>query len=113
MKKGEYVLIHAAAGGVGKLLLQLCHHIGAFVIGTTSTPEKAALAKKAGADEVVLYGNRSMADVVKDVKALTPGGEGVHAVFDGVGKDTFESDFVVARRFASSYPSWLRSRLLI
>ncbi|KAI5481087.1 NADPH2:quinone reductase [Pseudohyphozyma bogoriensis] len=76
----------------------LCNNIGATVIATTSTEEKAAVARKAGAHHVVLYGNKSMDDVVKEVKALTPGGEGVHAVFDGVGKDTFESNFEVVRR---------------
>lgn len=75
-------------------------HFGARVIGTTSSPEKAALAKAAGADHVVLYADPEV-DVVKEVYAIT-GGEGidrgVHAVFDGVGKDTFEIDFELLRR---------------
>jgi NADPH2:quinone reductase len=69
------------------------------VIGTTSTAEKAALAKAAGASEVILYGGD--VDVVSEVYKIT-GGEGidrgVHAVFDGVGKDTFEIDFELLRR---------------
>jgi NADPH:quinone reductase-like Zn-dependent oxidoreductase len=79
--------------------LSSAHHLGAFVIGTTSTIEKAEVAKRAGADHVVLYGNRTMDEVVKDIKALTPNQEGVHAVYDGVGKDTFLSDFEVVRRW--------------
>ncbi|KAH9852519.1 hypothetical protein C2E23DRAFT_885659 [Lenzites betulinus] len=67
---------------------------GATVIGTTSTPEKAALARAAGADHVILY---TQEDTVQRVLELT-GGEGVHAIFDGVGKDTFESDFKMIRR---------------
>jgi hypothetical protein len=80
-------------------VLDSAHHLGAIVIGTTSTIEKAEVAKRAGADHVVLYGNRTMDDVVKDIKALTPNQEGVHAVYDGVGKDTFLSDFEVVRRW--------------
>ncbi|KAL8293003.1 hypothetical protein RQP46_000697 [Phenoliferia psychrophenolica] len=97
--KGETVLVHAAAGGVGALLTQLASHLGATVIATTSTPEKAEVAKQAGAAHVVLYGNRSMDEVVKDILALTPNGEGVHAIFDGVGKDTFLYDFQLIRRY--------------
>ena len=55
VKRGETVLVHAAAGGVGLLLVQMCHHLGARVIGTVSTEQKAALAREAGADEVILY----------------------------------------------------------
>ena len=55
VKRGDTVLVHAAAGGVGLLLVQMCHHLGARVIGTVSTPQKAALAREAGADEVILY----------------------------------------------------------
>ena len=72
--------------------------MGATVIATTSTVQKADVAKKAGASHVVLYGNRSMDDVVKDLLALTPDGEGFHAIFDGVGKDTFLYDFQLIRR---------------
>ncbi|KAM0748502.1 GroES-like protein [Meredithblackwellia eburnea MCA 4105] len=99
--KGETVLVHAAAGGVGALLTQLASHIGATVIGTTSTEAKAEVARRAGASHVVLYGNKPMEKVAEEVVALTPGKEGVNAVFDGVGKDTFDSNFVVARRKAT------------
>lgn len=73
-------------------------HFGVHVIGTTSTQEKADLAKANGAEHVLLYSRDNLDEVVKQVKALTPDGEGVHAVLDGVGKDTWESDFEVTRR---------------
>jgi NADPH:quinone reductase-like Zn-dependent oxidoreductase len=73
-------------------------HFGIHVIGTTSTEEKAKLAKENGAEHVIIYSKDTLDDVVKQVKALTPDGEGVHAVLDGVGKDTWESDFEVIRR---------------
>ncbi|KAM0756590.1 NAD(P)-binding protein [Meredithblackwellia eburnea MCA 4105] len=102
IKKGEYILIQAAAGGLGLLLVQLAKHYGAHVIGTTSTAEKAALAKAAGADHVILYGGD--VNVAEEVYKIT-GGEGidrgVHAVFDGVGKDTFDADFDILRRKGS------------
>ncbi|BGP21016.1 hypothetical protein JCM10213_003220 [Rhodosporidiobolus nylandii] len=101
VKKGQFILVQAAAGGLGLLLLQLAKHFGATVIGTTSTPEKAEIAKKAGADHVILYGDKDWERVVREVYAIT-GGEGidrgVHAVFDGVGKDTFDVDFELLRR---------------
>lgn len=100
VKKGQTILIQAAAGGLGLLLVQLAHHLGATVIGTTSTAAKAELAKAAGADHVIRYGDPSV-DVVAEVYKIT-GGEGidrgVHAVFDGVGKDTFDIDFDLLRR---------------
>jgi NADPH2:quinone reductase len=83
---GDTCLVHAAAGGVGLLLVQIAKRRGARVIGTTSTAAKAALAREAGADEVILYSER---DFAAEVKRLT-GGAGVQAVFDSVGKDTFE-----------------------
>ncbi|KAJ3036959.1 NADPH:quinone reductase [Rhizophlyctis rosea] len=86
IKKDDYVLIHAAAGGTGALLVQLAKHYGAHVIGTTSTEEKAATAQSHGADDVILYTKQ---DVVEEVKRIT-GGKGVHAVFDGIGKATFD-----------------------
>lgn len=76
-------------------------YFGIHVIGTTSTQEKANLAKANGAEHVILYSKDTLPEVVKQVKALTPGGEGVHAVLDGVGKDTWESNFDVARRKAT------------
>jgi NADPH:quinone reductase len=81
------VLVHAAAGGVGLLLVQWLKHVGAHVIGTVSTPEKAALATAAGADHVILYGKE---DVAKQVRELT-NGKGVEVVFDGVGMATWEA----------------------
>ncbi|AUX22646.1 quinone oxidoreductase [Sorangium cellulosum] len=78
-------LVHAAAGGVGLLLCQMAKRLGARVIGTASTDAKARLAREAGADEVILY---TQADFEAEARRLT-GGEGVHVVYDGVGKDTF------------------------
>jgi NADPH2:quinone reductase len=86
LKRGETALIHAAAGGVGLLLVQMAHNIGARVIGTVSTEEKAKLAREAGADEVILYTKQ---DFEAETKRLS-GGKGVHVVYDSVGKDTFE-----------------------
>ena len=77
-------MVHTVAGGVGLLLAQLIKMKGGIVIGTTSTPEKAEIAKKHGADHVILYKSE---DVVKRVLEITEG-EGVHAIFDGVGLDT-------------------------
>jgi len=85
VQKGQWVLIHAAAGGVGLLLTQIAHNIGARVIGTTSTEEKAKLAREAGADEIVLY---TKEDFQEAARRLT-GGEGVSVVYDSVGKTTF------------------------
>lgn len=86
LKKGEIALVHAAAGGVGLLLIQIAKRLGATVFGTVSTEEKARLAKEAGADEVILY---SQTDFASEVKKLTQG-QGVHVVYDSVGKDTFD-----------------------
>ncbi|KAL0565498.1 NADPH:quinone reductase [Marasmius crinis-equi] len=94
VSKGDIILIHTVAGGLGLLMAQLAKHIGATVIGTTSTKEKAELAKKHGADHVILYKDE---DTVQRVLEIT-NGEGVHAVFDGVGKDTFDSNFKMLRR---------------
>ncbi len=81
----DVCLVHAAAGGVGLLLCQTAKRLGARVIGTVSTEAKAALARQAGADEVILYTKQ---DFVAEVRRLT-GGKGVRAVFDGVGQSTF------------------------
>lgn len=86
LKKGHTALVHAAAGGVGLLLVQMAHNLGARVIGTVSTPEKAKLAREAGADEIILY---TQTDFESETKRLT-GGKGVNVVFDSVGKTTFE-----------------------
>ncbi|KAJ7625599.1 NAD-binding protein [Roridomyces roridus] len=89
VQKGETILVHTVAGGVGLFFAQLIKARGATVIGTTSTKEKAELAKAHGADHVVLYKEE---DTVQRVLELT-GGRGVDAVFDGVGKDTFDNNF--------------------
>src|SRR5437016_4988599 len=86
LKRGQTALIHAAAGGVGLLLVQMAHNIGARVIGTVSTEEKAKLASDAGADEVIFY---TKSDFESESKRLT-GGKGVDVVYDSVGKTTFE-----------------------
>jgi NADPH2:quinone reductase len=86
LKRGQTALVHAAAGGVGLLLVQMAHHIGARVIATVSTEEKAKLATEAGADEIILY---SQADFEVETKRLTAG-KGVDVVYDSVGKTTFE-----------------------
>jgi NADPH2:quinone reductase len=85
VKKGDTILVHAAAGGVGQILCQWAKHLGATVIGTVGSEEKAALAKKAGCKHVIVT---SKEDFVARVKAITKG-KGVPVVYDGVGKDTF------------------------
>ncbi len=86
LRKGDVALVHAAAGGVGLLLVQIAKFLGATVIGTVSTEEKARLAKEAGADHVIIY---TQSDFEEEVKRLT-NSEGVNAVYDSVGKTTFE-----------------------
>jgi len=93
LKSGQTALIHAAAGGVGQILVQMAHNIGARVIATVSTDEKAKLAREAGADEVILY---MQADFETETKRLT-NNQGVHVVYDGVGKTTFEKGLNVLR----------------
>ncbi len=93
LKKGETALIHAAAGGAGLLLVQMAHQIGARVIGTVSTEEKAKLAREAGADDVILY---TQTDFAEETKRLT-GGKGVDVVYDSVGKTTFEKGLNLLR----------------
>lgn len=88
------ILVHAAAGGVGLMLVQWLKHVGANVIGTVSTDAKAALAREAGADHVILYGKE---DVARQVRELTDG-RGVEVVFDGVGMATWETSLDSARR---------------
>ena len=85
VEAGQTVLVHAAAGGVGQLLVQWLRHVGARVIGTAGTAEKAAIAREAGADDVILYRDD---DVPSAVRELTDG-KGVDVVFDGVGRDTW------------------------
>lgn len=86
IKKGDVCLVQAAAGGMGLLLCQMAKMRGATVIGTTSTEDKAALAKAAGADHVILYTKQ---DFEAEVKRIT-NGAGVHVVYDGVGQTTFD-----------------------
>jgi len=93
LKAGETALLHAAAGGVGLLLVQMARMIGARVIGTASSEEKARLAREAGADEVIVF---TQQDFEVEAKRLT-GGKGVDVVYDGVGKATFEKNLNVLR----------------
>jgi NADPH:quinone reductase len=93
LKAGETALVHAAAGGVGLLLTQMARTMGARVIGTASSKEKAELAREAGADEVIVFTEQ---DFEAEVKRLT-GGKGVDVVYDGVGRATFEKNLNVMR----------------
>ncbi|MEO3434906.1 quinone oxidoreductase [Inquilinus sp. CAU 1745] len=85
VKRGQTILVHAAAGGVGLILCQWAKHIGATVIGTVGSEEKAKLARANGCDHPILYKTDDFTKAVKDIT----GGEGVPVVYDGVGKDTF------------------------
>jgi NADPH2:quinone reductase len=93
IKAGETALIHAAAGGVGQLLVQMCKRLGARVIATAGNEEKAELARAAGADECIVY---TKADFESETRRLTDD-RGVHVVYDGVGKATFDRDLNVLR----------------
>lgn len=93
IKSRETALIHAAAGGVGLLLVQMAKQLGARVIGTAGSETKAQLARDAGADEVIIY---TQQDFETETRALTEG-RGVHVVYDGVGRDTFARDLKVLR----------------
>jgi NADPH2:quinone reductase len=86
LQPGDTALVHAAAGGTGLLIVQMAKAVGARVIGTTSTAEKAGIAREAGADEVILYGQQDFED---EAKRLT-GNRGVDVVYDSVGASTFE-----------------------
>ncbi len=88
LKQGDTVLIHAAAGGMGLLLVQWAKHLGARVIGTVSTQEKATIAKEAGADDLIIYTEQ---DFVAESKRLTDD-VGPQYIIDGVGKDTFSKN---------------------
>jgi NADPH2:quinone reductase len=94
VQPGDTVLVHAAAGGMGLLLTQLATKLGAHVVGTVSTLDKERLAREAGAEHVIRYTEQ---DVVTEVKRIT-GGEGVAAVYDGVGADTFDASLASLRR---------------
>lgn len=91
IKPGVPVLVHAAAGGLGLLLVQWLKHLGAFVIGTVSSEEKKDFAKKAGADEVIVY---TKEDFVPAVNKMT-NDKGVSYILDGVGKDTFTKNLEI------------------
>jgi NADPH2:quinone reductase len=86
VKRGHTILMHAAAGGVGSLVCQWAHHLGATVIGTVGSDEKAERARKNGCDHPIVY---TRDDFVERVKAIT-NGRGVDVVYDSVGKDTFD-----------------------
>lgn len=94
LKAGDTILLHAAAGGVGLLAIQIAKLLGLRVIGTVSSEEKAEKARSLGCDEIIFYRRE---DVAARVKELT-GGEGVQTVFDSVGKDTFEGSLKSLRR---------------
>lgn len=95
-RPGDTILIHGIAGGVGLALCQWSKHLGASVIGTVGSDDKAALVRQHGCDHPILY---RATDFVSAVKAIAP--QGVAAVFDGVGKDTFVSSFDCVRRFGT------------
>ncbi len=94
VRRGDTVLVHAAAGGVGRLVVQWARYYGARVIGTVSTNEKAAAAKQAGADHVIVYTERNFAD---EVKRITDG-RGADLIFDGVAKTTLPDDLEAAAK---------------
>jgi NADPH2:quinone reductase len=95
LKQDDRCLIHAAAGGVGLLLVQIAKKRGAHVIGTAGTDEKAEVARKAGADHMIVY---TREDFVAETRRVTSG-RGVHVVYDSVGRTTFNGSFdVLARR---------------
>ena len=94
IKRGEMILIQAAAGGVEIIMCQMARHLGVKVIGTVSTAEKAELAKENGCDYTILY---TQEDVVARVRAIT-NGEGLPVVYDGVGGSTYETSLKCLRR---------------
>jgi NADPH:quinone reductase len=85
IERGDTILLHAAAGGVGLILAQWAHHLGATVIGTAGSDEKAALARAHGCDHTIVYTREKFVDRVKEIT----GGKGVRVAYDSVGKDTF------------------------
>ena len=94
VQRGQTILVQAAAGGTGGLLVQMCKYLGATVIGTVSTEEKAKAAKQNGCDHIILY---KTTNVEEEVMRLTDG-KGCHAVFSGVGNATFHADLACTRR---------------
>jgi NADPH2:quinone reductase len=93
IQEGDVCLVHAAAGGAGRLIAQMAKARGAHVLGTVSTPEKATAAREAGVDDAIVY---TSSDFEAEVKRLT-GGRGVHVVYDSVGKTTFEKSLACLR----------------
>ena len=91
---GDAILVHGAAGGVGLILCQWAKHLGATVIGTVGSREKAEITERHGCDHAILYRER---DFVAAVKAIAP--QGVAAVYDGVGKDVFVASLDCVRPF--------------
>ena len=114
IKKGDIVLVHAAAGGVGLLLTQWARHLGARVIGTVSNEEKARIALEAGLHDVIVY---TRLDFVTEIKRLTAG-HGADLIFDAVGKTTFTGDLQAAATrghivvFGAVSPNMLMGRAL-
>lgn len=94
VQPGDAILLHAAAGGVGQIATQWAKHLGATVIGTVGSEEKAEIARANGADHVILYRDEDIAERVREITD----GEGVAAVYDSVGKDTFEASLNSLRR---------------
>jgi NADPH2:quinone reductase len=94
VKAGDTILIHAAAGGVGLIMCQWAKHLGATVIGTVSSDEKAAVARTHGCDHAIVYTREDFAERVRELTA----GEGVPVVYDSVGKATFEGSLKCLRR---------------
>ncbi|HXL49640.1 MAG TPA: quinone oxidoreductase [Xanthobacteraceae bacterium] len=94
VQRGDTILIHAAAGGVGLIICQWAKHLGAMVIGTVSSDEKAEVARAHGCDHPIVYTREDFADRVREIT----GGEGVPVVYDSVGKATFEGSLRCLRR---------------
>ena len=94
VQPGDTILIHAAAGGVGLIMCQWAKHLGATVIGTVSSDEKAAVARAHGCDQAIVYTRDNFVDRVRELTS----GEGVPVVYDSVGKDTFEGSLACLRR---------------
>ncbi|KAH6698500.1 hypothetical protein BKA61DRAFT_707232 [Leptodontidium sp. MPI-SDFR-AT-0119] len=94
VKEGEVILVQAAAGGTGGLIVQMCKHLGATVIGTVSTAVKAKVAREHGCDHVIIY---TESNIEAEVNRLTDE-QGCHAVFSGIGASTFDADLRLTRR---------------
>ncbi len=93
VQPGDTILVHAAAGGVGSILVQWAHHLGATVIGTVGSPEKAEQVRKYGCDHIIQYRHESVSERVKEITE----GAGVAVVYDSVGKDTFYDSLLCLR----------------